>query len=120
MAWPALFRVPVPSALGPSLNVTVPVGMPALAVFAFTVAVKVTGCPDTEGLAEEVTPEVVPWSVVVVVVDVDVVVVVVVGSVVVVEPGLVVVVEAPAGLKVAGTMFQLLPLPRVRPASRRP
>src|SRR6266403_611018 len=115
VAWPAPFRVPVPSALGPSLKVTVPVGMPAPAVFAFTVAVKVTGCPDTEGLAEEVTPEVVPGSVVVVVVDVDVVVVV--GGVVVVEPGLVVVVEAPAGTKVASTMFQLLPVPRVRPAS---
>src|SRR5204863_2199820 len=118
VAWPEPSRVPVPSALGPSLKVTVPVGMPAPAVLAFTVAVKVTGCPDTEGLAEEVTPVVVPGIVAVVVVDVDVVVVVVVvGSVVVVEPGLVVVVEAPAGLKVASTMFQLLPVPRVRPAS---
>src|SRR5437867_146205 len=114
VAWPEPSRVPVPSALGPSLKVTVPVGMPAPAVLAFTVAVKVTGCPDTEGLAEEVTPVVVPGIVAVVVVDVDVVVVVVVGSVVVVEPGLVVVVEAPAGLKVASTMFQLLPVPRVR------
>src|SRR5882724_1994068 len=108
--------VPVPSGLAPSLNVTVPVGMPAPAVFAFTVAVKVTGCPDTEGLAEEVTPVVVPGIVVVVVVDVDVVVVVVDVLMVLVGVGDVVdvVVVAPAGLKVASTMYQLVAVPRVR------
>src|SRR6266436_4176777 len=98
-AWPELFRVPVPRVLGPSLKVTVPVGVPAPAIFAFTVAVKVTACPDTEPRSEEVTPVVVPGIVVVVVVVmvvvVDVVVVLVgVGEVVVVEAGLVVVVEA--------------------------
>src|SRR5437879_3795824 len=82
-AWPELFRVPVPRVLGPSLKVTVPVGVPAPGLFAFTVAVKVTACPDTEWRSEEVRPVVVPGSVVVVV-DVDVVVeVVVVGAVVV-------------------------------------
>src|SRR5947209_286938 len=102
VAWPEAFRVPVPRVVGPSLNVTVPVGVPAPLVFAFTVAVKVTGCPDTDGLIEETTPAVVPVIVVVVVVDVDVVVVV--GSVGVVEPGLVGVVDAPAGRKVASAM----------------
>src|SRR6266571_4594494 len=88
VAWPEPFRVPVPRVLEPSLKVTVPVGVPAPLVFAFTVAVKVTGCPDTDGLIEETTPVVVPGSVVVVVgaavVVVVVVVVVVGGSVVVV------------------------------------
>src|SRR5207249_1283854 len=46
VAWPEAFRVPVPRVVGPSLNVTVPVGVPAPLVFAFTVAVKVTGGPD--------------------------------------------------------------------------
>src|SRR5436190_15322611 len=127
-AWPEPSRVPVPRMLGPSLKVTVPVGVPAPALRAFTVAVKVTDCPDTDWLCEEVTPVVVPGSVVVVVVVVvdvvvvlvgvgkDVVVVLVgVGEVVVVEPGLVVVVEAPAGLKVASAMYQLVDRPKVRP-----
>src|SRR5438093_436210 len=78
VAWPEAFRVPVPRVVGPSLNVTVPVGVPAPLVFAFTVAVKVTGCPDTDGLIEETTPVVVPGSVVVVVGAAVVVVVVVV------------------------------------------
>src|SRR5437773_1866632 len=100
VAWPEAFRVPVPRVVGPSLNVTVPVGVPAPLVFAFTVAVKVTGCPDTDGLIEETTPVVVPGSVVVVVgaavvdvvvVLVDVVVVGRAGVVVVVGAGVVVV-----------------------------
>src|SRR6266581_4140082 len=78
VAWPEPFRVPVPRVLEPSLKVTVPVGVPAPLVFAFTVAVKVTGCPDTDGLIEETTPVVVPGSVVVVVGAAVVVVVVVV------------------------------------------
>ena len=41
---------PVPSVVPPSLKVTVPV-----AVFGETVAVKVTGWPNTEGLADEET-----------------------------------------------------------------
>src|SRR6266566_4029608 len=116
IAWPEPSRVPVPRGLEPSLKVTVPVGVPAPGLFAVTVAVKVTGCPDTEGLAEEVTPVVVPGIVVVVVVDVDVVVVVVDVLMVLVGVGDVVevVVEAPAGLKVASTMFQLVAVPKVR------
>ena len=54
-AWPELFRVPVPRVLGPSLKVTVPVGVPPPGLFTVTVAVKVTDCPDTDGLAEELT-----------------------------------------------------------------
>src|SRR6266566_5246245 len=136
-AWPELFRVPVPRVLGPSLKVTVPVGVPAPGLFAFTVAVKVTACPDTEWRSEEVRPVVVPGSVVVVV-DVDVVVeVVVVGAVVVEVVDVVVVVErrvvvevvdvvvvvgdrvvveeaATMGRKVARTMCQVSVVPKVR------
>src|SRR5439155_454437 len=85
VAWPEPFRVPVPRVVGPSLTAPVPAGVPAPRVFAFTVAVKVTGCPDTDGLIEETTPVVVPGSVVVVVgaAVVDVVVVLVVDAVVV-------------------------------------
>src|SRR6266404_1847971 len=137
-AWPELFRVPVPRVLGPSLKVTVPVGVPAPGLFAFTVAVKVTACLDTEWRSEEVRPVVVPGSVVVVV-DVDVVVVVVVVVAVVVERRVVVevvvvgaivvevvdvvvvvgdrvVVEEAAtmGRKVARTMCQVSVVPKVR------
>src|SRR5436309_10147064 len=55
VAWPEPSRVPVPRVLEPSLKVTVPVGVPAAGLFAVTVAVKVTGCPDTDGLIEELT-----------------------------------------------------------------
>ena len=55
IAWPEPSRVPVPRVLEPSLKVTVPVGVPAPGLFAVTVAVKVTDCPDTDGLAEELT-----------------------------------------------------------------
>ena len=48
-----LLRAPVPSVVVPSLNVTVPVGVPA--VEDFTVAVKVTELPKVEGFNEEVT-----------------------------------------------------------------
>ena len=91
IAWPELFSVPVPRVLEPSLKVTVPVGVPAPGLFAATVAVKVTGCPNTDGWTEEVSPVVVPGRVVVVV-DADVVVEVVAGGTVVVEIGDVVVV----------------------------
>src|SRR5437899_4167032 len=85
VAWPEPFRVPVPRVLEPSMKVTVPVGVPAAGLFAVTVAVKVTGCPNTDhGWTEEVSPVVVPGSVVVVV-DADVVVEVVVGGAVVEE-----------------------------------
>ena len=54
LALPPL-RVPVPSVVVPSLNVTVPVGVPAPRALALTAAVKVTLWPNTEGLAEEET-----------------------------------------------------------------
>src|SRR5437870_8375687 len=76
--------MPVPRVLEPSLKVTVPVGVPAPGLFAATVAVKVTGCPNTDGWTEEVSPVVVPGRVVVVV-DADVVVEVVAGGAVDVE-----------------------------------
>jgi hypothetical protein len=47
-------RVPVPRVTVPSRNVTVPDGLPAPGATAVTVAVKVTDCPKTEGLAEDV------------------------------------------------------------------
>ena len=50
VACPLPSRVEVPSVDEPSLNVTVPVGTPPLEV---TLAVKVTGWLNTEGLAEE-------------------------------------------------------------------
>src|SRR5207247_320158 len=59
VAWPEPFRVPVPRVLEPSLKVTVPVGVPAPGLLAVTVAVKVTDCPDSDGLAEELTSVVV-------------------------------------------------------------
>lgn len=52
VAWPVPSRVEVPNVVAPSLNVTVPVGVPPLDV---TVAVKVTDWLNTEGLAEELT-----------------------------------------------------------------
>src|SRR5947208_1019748 len=92
VAWPEPFRAPVPRVLEPSLKVTVPVGVPAPGLFAVTVAVKVTDCPDTDGLVEELTRVVVLGSVVVVVGAAVVVVVVVVGAAVVVVGAAVVVV----------------------------
>src|SRR5713226_4414492 len=55
VAFPVAFRVPVPSAVDPSLKVTVPVAVLPPAVLGETVAVKVTDWPNTEGLAPEVT-----------------------------------------------------------------
>src|SRR5437867_3862160 len=107
LAWP-LLRVrllQLVMAVPPSLKVTFPAGLPEPGLLAVTVAVKVTDCPNTDGLAEELA------DVVVVVGFVEVVV-----EVVVTEPGLVVVVgPAPAGLKVASTMYQLVDKPKVRP-----
>src|SRR5437773_10062231 len=40
-------------AVPPSRKVTLPAGVPAPGLLAVTVAVKVTDCPDTDGLAEE-------------------------------------------------------------------
>lgn len=58
VAWPPL-RLPVPKVVAPSLNVTVPEGVPLPGDVAETVAVNVTDCPETEGLWSEVTPVVV-------------------------------------------------------------
>ena len=47
--------VPVPMVVPLSLNVTVPVGVPAPGATGATVAVKVTDWPDLEGLVDEIT-----------------------------------------------------------------
>ena len=49
-----------PSGLLPSLNCTVPVGVPDPGGIAVTVAVNVTDCPNTEGLTVDVTAVPVP------------------------------------------------------------
>jgi hypothetical protein len=49
-------NVPVPIVAAPSLNVTVPPGVPAPGALALTVAVNVTLWPNTVGLSEVVTP----------------------------------------------------------------
>jgi hypothetical protein len=49
-----LESVPVPSVIAPSLNVTIPVGVPPPLLV--TVAVNVTACPNVLGLAEEESP----------------------------------------------------------------
>ena len=59
VAVPEPSKVPDPSAVEPSMNVTVPVGIPEPGMLAVTVAVNVTDCPNTEGLAEEATAELV-------------------------------------------------------------
>jgi len=59
VATPDPLSAPVPSVVPPSLNVTLPVGVPAPGATAATVAVKVTDWPNTDGWAEEVTPVVV-------------------------------------------------------------
>jgi hypothetical protein len=48
-----------PRLLAPSLNCTVPVGVPAPVEVGLMVAVKVTDCPKMDGLSEEVTAVVV-------------------------------------------------------------
>ena len=58
VAWPEL-SVFVPIGVAPSLKVTVPVGVPVPGAVAITVAVKVTACPKTEGLTDELTAVVV-------------------------------------------------------------
>src|SRR5438876_82957 len=60
---PALvLSVPRPMLVPPSKKVTVPLGLPAAVVpgpATFTVAVKITDCPDDDGFAEELTAVVV-------------------------------------------------------------
>jgi hypothetical protein len=53
VALPVLSRVPVPSAVVPSKNVTVPVGV-IVPELGDTVAAKVTDCSGREGFGEEV------------------------------------------------------------------
>ena len=48
---PEVLRVAVPSVVAPSMNLTVPVGVPTSSDD--TVAVKVTVCPKLDGLSEE-------------------------------------------------------------------
>jgi hypothetical protein len=52
-------NVPGPSVVAPSLNVTVPLGVPAAGDTAVTVAVNVVLWPNTVGLTEEVSAVVV-------------------------------------------------------------
>jgi len=52
-------RVPDPRRVAPSKKLTVPVAVPAPGETALTVAVKVTDCPKTEGLVEDVNTVVV-------------------------------------------------------------
>ena len=58
VATPELSKVPVPSIVAPSMNVMEPLGIPAPGVLAVTVAVKVMDWPNTDGFAEDDTPEV--------------------------------------------------------------
>ena len=51
VAWPAAFNAGLPSAVVPSLKVTVPVGVPGEVLA--TVAVKVTDWPAVDGFNEE-------------------------------------------------------------------
>ncbi len=47
----------------PSLNITVPVGVPVPGAVGISTAVNTTGCPEAEGLTEEITTDVVPsWE----------------------------------------------------------
>ena len=59
LAIPEPFSIPVPRIAEPSSNVTVPVGTPAPGASAVIVAVNVTDWPKTDGLADEVTDELV-------------------------------------------------------------
>ena len=49
VAFAELSRVPEPSVVAPSVNTTVPVGVPAPGPDTDTEAVNVTGCPNTDG-----------------------------------------------------------------------
>lgn len=55
VACPDPLSVPVPSVVFPSTKVTVPAGVPVAGDTALTVAMKVTDCPYSDGLVEEVT-----------------------------------------------------------------
>ena len=53
VAMPLLLSGPVPNVVEPSLNVTVPVGVPAPGETTVTVAVKVTPWPNVDGFGDE-------------------------------------------------------------------
>jgi hypothetical protein len=55
VATPLPFSVPGPSVVTPSLNVTVPVGVPLPPLLAATAAVNVTDCPCTDGFVSLVS-----------------------------------------------------------------
>src|SRR4051812_36015482 len=69
-ALPDASTATAPRTVEPSLNVTVPVGVPAPEVDASTVAVNVTACPACDGLRLDASEVVVPTVVGVVEVDV--------------------------------------------------
>src|SRR5438445_3703383 len=54
VAVPAALTVPEPIVAEPSMNVTLPVGVPEAGGFTATFAVKVTGWPQTDGLLLDV------------------------------------------------------------------
>src|SRR5437764_13408753 len=62
-AWPVLRLrlLQLVMAVPPSRKVTFPAGVPAPGLLAVTVAVKVTDCLNTDGLAEELADVVVPY-----------------------------------------------------------
>ena len=53
LACPAPFNVPVPNIVGPISKLTVPVGIPDPGATATTVAMRVTDCPNVDGLGIE-------------------------------------------------------------------
>src|SRR5688572_31266336 len=59
VATPTLKATGAPTGVPLSRNCTVPLGVPAPGATALTVAVKVTACPTTDGLTDEVTAVVV-------------------------------------------------------------
>src|SRR5438552_16998462 len=62
LAWPLLRLrlLQLVMAVSPSLKVTFPDGVPVPGLFAVTVAVNFTDCPNTDGFTEELTDVVVP------------------------------------------------------------
>jgi hypothetical protein len=61
VAVPPAVSGPVPIEAAPSLNVTVPVGVPEPGLFTVTVAVNVTPCPNTDGFGAD-SKAVVVWA----------------------------------------------------------
>src|SRR2546428_14087452 len=63
LAWPLLRLrlLQLVMAVSPSLKVTFPDGVPVPGLFAVTVAVNFTACPDTHGFTAELTRVAVPY-----------------------------------------------------------